>query len=288
MSTFRYVYCWLLRNQKFEYKLLKTCTNIFFLILKSMLLNGKGLPSANRMDKPAKDNILDCSEPPPMEKLNWLMHLQHIRGEIDFCKKIINLELARSDGKNEYAFFKQGSILKEEGHIQEALEIFQKCLKLNPDNAIILREMAKCLYDMRRFRLALNAYLEAESLLKNPDWKLCYFIAQCYLKLGNIEKAKEYAHKSVKMGKQEESYGLLMKILVSERDLKSAIAVSNAATECCPDSVNMLTESGLLYLKAGQSQYAFERLSQALALEPSHSKALLGIGCITMVNKYYL
>lgn len=29
---------------------------------------------------------------------------------------------------------------------------------------------------MRRFRLAINAYLEAEQLSKNADWQLCYFI----------------------------------------------------------------------------------------------------------------
>lgn len=51
------------------------------------------------------------------------------------------------------------------------------------------------------------------------------------MKLGNLEKAKEYAHKSVKVGKQEESYSLLMKILISEKDFRSAVAVANAAIE---------------------------------------------------------
>lgn len=46
----------------------------------------------------------------------------------------------------------------------------------------------------------------------------------------------------------------------------------------------MLTDSGILYMKLGQTQLAFERLSSALALEPVHYKALLGIGCITQVN----
>lgn len=48
----------------------------------------------------------------------------------------------------------------------------------------------------------------------------------------------------------------------------------------------MLTDSGILYMKLGQTQLAFERLSSALALEPTHYKALLGIGCITQV-KYF-
>lgn len=48
----------------------------------------------------------------------------------------------------------------------------------------------------------------------------------------------------------------------------------------------MLTESGLLFLKVGQTQHAFERLSSALALDSAYPKALLGIGYITQVSIY--
>ncbi|KAH1006478.1 hypothetical protein HUJ05_007210 [Dendroctonus ponderosae] len=246
--------------------------------LRKMLLNGKALSNSTKI---GKQLAKDVGEFPPMEKLNWLIHLQHVRGEIASCKELINGEMARSHGKNEYAFFKQGVILKSQGNILEALDTFQKCLKLNQKNANILKEVASCLYEMGRYRLSLNALLEAEKLSKNPDWNLDYLIAKTYVKLGNSQKAKEYAHKSVKVGKQEESYALLIRLLVGEKDFASAIAVGNAAAEFCPDSVQLLTESGLLYLKTGQTQHAFERLSQALALDPACSKALLGIGCIT-------
>ncbi|CAG9820960.1 unnamed protein product [Phaedon cochleariae] len=49
----------------------------------------------------------------------------------------------------------------------------------------------------------------------------------------------------------------------------------------------MLTESGILHLKEGQSQQAFERLSSALALEPAFPKALLGIGYITQKHREF-
>lgn len=85
------------------------------------------------------------SEPPPMEKLNWLIHLQHVRGETDLCKELIKLEITKTNGKNEYAHYKDGIILYEEGNIQEALESFQLCHKLNPENVINIKEIAKCL-----------------------------------------------------------------------------------------------------------------------------------------------
>lgn len=46
-------------------------------------------------------------EPNPPEKLNWLIHLQHVRGETATCKELIKEEIKRSEGKNEFAFFKQ-------------------------------------------------------------------------------------------------------------------------------------------------------------------------------------
>lgn len=50
----------------------------------------------------------------------------------------------------------------------------------------------------------------------------------------------------------------------------------------------MLTEAGLLNLKMGQTQQAFEKLSSALALDPVCAKALLGIGCITQVKSCHV
>ncbi|XP_066249530.1 Bardet-Biedl syndrome 4 protein-like [Euwallacea similis] len=253
-----------------------------------MLQNGKEyIQHSSHLGKTAIKDAAETLEPTAMEKLNWLIHLQHMRGEINSCKDLIKNEIARSQGRNEYVYFKQGILLKQEGNVQLALETFQKCLKLNQHNILILREVAKCLFEMGRFRLALNAFLEAEQLSKNPDWQLYYFTARTYIKLRNSEKSIEYAHKSAKTGKQEESYALLMKILISVRDFPAAIAVANAGVEACPDSVALLTESGLLYLKIGQPQYAFERLSQALALDQTCAKALLGIGYITHKHDEY-
>ncbi|XP_072387050.1 BBSome complex member BBS4 isoform X2 [Diabrotica undecimpunctata] len=215
-----------------------------------------------------------------LDKFNWLIHLQHVTGGIQACKSLIIKEIERSKGKNEFALYKQGEIYREEEKFQEALESFQTCLRLNPENPEYLKEVAKCLFEMKRYKLAMEAYLEAERLSSNADCQIYYYLGQCLLKLGDINKAQEYAQKAVQAGSHEFCFELLIKILMLQKEVKAAVAISNAAVESCPDSVNMLTESGLLFLKIGQNEYAFERLSSALALEPAHTKALLAIGCI--------
>lgn len=51
------------------------------------------------------------------------------------------------------------------------------------------------------------------------------------MRLGDVGKAKEYAKKAVQVGRHECSYSLLMRILIAEGDVRSAIAVCNAAVE---------------------------------------------------------
>lgn len=85
------------------------------------------------------------TEPVPVERLNWLIHMQHVRGEINSCKELIKAEVKSNAPKNEYAYFKQGTILRQEGKVQEALDSFQVCLKLNPENVDNIKEVAKCL-----------------------------------------------------------------------------------------------------------------------------------------------
>ncbi|XP_056640273.1 Bardet-Biedl syndrome 4 protein [Diorhabda sublineata] len=250
-----------------------------------MISNGHFTFSTKIEDKPAKKPFED--EFYSLDKFNWLIHLQHVTGGIQTCKFLISKEIERSKGRNEFALFKQGEIFCEEEKFQEALESFQACLRLNPNNADYLKEVAKCLFAMKRYKLAMEVYLEAERFLNHPDWHVYYYLGQCLLKLGDMHKAQEYAQKAVQVGKHELCYELLIKILMLQNEIKSAVAVSNAAVESCPDSVSMLTESGLLFLKIGQNEFSFERLSSALALEPTHTKALLAIGCIIQKHEDY-
>lgn len=53
---------------------------------------------------------MQWSNQAPLEKLNWLMHLQHVRRESAACKELIKKEIAKSNGRNEYAFFKKVKI----------------------------------------------------------------------------------------------------------------------------------------------------------------------------------
>lgn len=51
------------------------------------------------------------AEPNPLEKLNWFIHLQHVRGETRACKELIKSEIKGNGSTNEFAYYKQVNIL---------------------------------------------------------------------------------------------------------------------------------------------------------------------------------
>ncbi|XP_017775178.1 PREDICTED: Bardet-Biedl syndrome 4 protein homolog [Nicrophorus vespilloides] len=246
----------------------------------SLLANGN-IKSADR-----KEGRL-TEDPEPIGRLNWLIHLIHVRGDAVSCKDLIRNEIDASQGKNEFAHYKKAIILREEGKVQESLEAFQICHKLDMEDVDNLKEIGKCLFMLRRYRLALEAYSEAEKVASKSDWEIYHKIAECYMQLNDINMAKENANKAIKLSHQENVFSLFIQILCAEGNFNGAIDVCNKAVASCPDSVNVLTKSGLLYLKVGINQHAFERLSSALALDPLNPRALLGIGCITQNHAEY-
>ena len=57
------------------------------------------------------------------ERRNWLIHNHYIRKEFDICKTVIRSQLDETHGMCEYANYIQGLILRQEGKIQESLEM---------------------------------------------------------------------------------------------------------------------------------------------------------------------
>ena len=88
---------------------------------------------------------LSAPELPTLERRNWLIHNHYVRKEFETCKAIIRSQLEETHGMCEYANYVQGLILRQEGKIQESLEMFQICNILNPNSADHIKQMARSL-----------------------------------------------------------------------------------------------------------------------------------------------
>ena len=82
---------------------------------------------------------------PALDGLNWLLHLHYTRKDFKTCKELVKEQLNATNGMCEYALYVHGLIMRQEGRIQESLELFQSCSVLNPANTLNLKQVARSL-----------------------------------------------------------------------------------------------------------------------------------------------
>ncbi|XP_061198095.1 Bardet-Biedl syndrome 4 protein-like [Saccostrea echinata] len=222
-------------------------------------------------------------ELPIFERRNWLIHLHYVRKEFDICKSIIKEGLAESGGMCEYAVYTQALVLRQEGRIQESLELFQTCTLLNPQSADNLKQVARSLFLLARHKAAVELYNEAAKL-SDRDWEIAHNQGVCYMYLRDYKMAKDCLSQALSFKRHEISYVMLGKIHLMEGNIEAAIEIYKQAVEYSPENPDMLTTLGLLYMQVGQYQKAFENLGNAMTYDPSHVKAIMAAGSMMQTH----
>jgi len=226
-------------------------------------------------------------ELPALERRNWLIHLHYVRREYEVCKRIIKQQLAESHSMCEYANYVQGLILRQEGKIQESLEQFQVCNILNPNSSDNIKQMARSLFLLGRHKLAIEAYKQAENRAEGGDWEISHNLGVCHLYLKEFDEAKEMLRAALEQSKHEQSFVVLGKVHLMTSDVAGAVNVYKEAVCAFPESPELNTTLGLLYIQTANHQAAFEHLGTALAFEPKNSKAILAAGSMMQSHQDY-
>ncbi|KAK3748672.1 hypothetical protein RRG08_000904 [Elysia crispata] len=223
---------------------------------------------------PVKPRSRKAPEIPVFERRNWLIHLHYVRKEFETCKVLIREQLSEAGGMCEYAVYVQGLIMRQEGKIQESLDLFQTCALLNSQNPENLKQVARSLFLLARHKAAIEIYQQAAKICDN-DWEIFHNLGVCHMYLREFEKAKNYLKQALTIRRHEVSYVMLGKIYLLERDANAAIDIYRNAVEYSPENPDLLTTLGLLYMQVNQYQKAFENLGNAMTFDPSHTKAIM-------------
>ena len=75
----------------------------------------------------------------------------------------------------------------------------------------------------------------------------------------------------------------LARVLSLQSKYKAALDILFAALQLNPDSSELLTTIGLLYLRTGENMRAFEFLGNSLAHDPRNPKSILAAASIIQV-----
>ena len=70
----------------------------------------------------------------------------YTRHEYDSCLAAIEAQLSETNGMSEYPLYIKGLIRRQQGAIQESLELFQAATALDPHNMANLKQVGRSLY----------------------------------------------------------------------------------------------------------------------------------------------
>ncbi|XP_031784339.1 Bardet-Biedl syndrome 4 protein isoform X1 [Nasonia vitripennis] len=215
------------------------------------------------------------SEIPAVESKNWLLHRHYTRHEYRICKALIEKELKEHAERTEYPNYLKGLILRKEGRVQDSLDCFQKCYNVNPTNVNNAKQIAKSLFLLGDHKRAIEVFLEAEKMVDSPDWEIHYNLGECYMRANQLENAKNHLLTATELTKNESPYFALVKLYVMEDRIIDAVSVYTEALYAVPESEEIATELGLMYLGLGDTKRAFQQFGTALAQSANYAKATL-------------
>jgi tetratricopeptide (TPR) repeat protein len=116
-----------------------------------------------------------------------------------------------------------------------------------------------------------------ETMSSHLDYEINKELGECYLFMGELDKAEEYYRKAVTCnGIHSDPYLGLATIAVQRGDLDSAIGLYQKAHQIAA-SDKSLAGMALIELERGEHDAALEHFSAALAANPSNLVALFGL-----------
>ncbi len=210
-----------------------------------------------------------------------ILHLQKIVEEESVRKKEKGILLEASLLIGKYSM--------EMGRYEEAVAVFRDLSRDFQGNGLLHFFLGEALFFTRDFPGALEELEKAHRFsldaglfpinLGRLDYFRHYRLGQCYLEVGQIERAKELFLKSVSLhpdhGRSLESLGHLC---LKNGRFEEAVSYYEKAVEKGGGSDQVFTNLGLAYGKLGKEEEGEKALSKALEINPRRMEALTNLG----------
>ena len=217
------------------------------------------------------------------ERNNSLIHMCYVRKDYVECMRLVEEQLRACSGQSEYPLYIRGLILRKQGRIDESLLSFQAALCLNPTNVNNLKQVGRSLYLLGKNKMALEVFEEAERM-NSEDRDVWHSKGMCHLYMKQHDAAIECFETANQIQPHEATFvqlGRLHRLL--GRD-ERALEVYLDALDSNPESPELLTTVGLLYLKLKNNSKAFQFLGNSLTYDPKSAKSILAAGSIIQDN----
>lgn len=222
----------------------------------------------------------------------WLVHLLYLRGEHAACEAVIEEQLHAHRALCEHPLVVKGLLRRQQGAVLESLQLFQAASCLNPRSVATLKQVARSLFLLGRHRAAADVYAECARLLAEaaaaaPDapapaeeWAVWHHRGVCLAQLRQFREAEQALLRANEAARHDATFLALGRLLAQQELFRRAVDVYVEALEHSPESAELLSTLGLMYLRVGDGLRAFECLGNSLAHDPRSSRAILAAGSI--------
>ena len=161
----------------------------------------------------------------------------------------------------------QGLGFHQEGHLDKAIEVYQRLLTQAPEHADALHLMGEALYRKRHYAQALS-YVNS-AIAHTPHHFYLNTRANILLELGHLKEAEQDLRRAIKVEPNYlEAHINLSNVYRKQDDFKKAKRYSDLAIKINPDSAAAWNALGAVQMESGQLNLALASFDQALDLAP--------------------
>lgn len=174
-----------------------------------------------------------------------------------------------------------GSIAFKKEDYHKAEWHFRESLRINPRNINAINNLGGCLYKQQRYSESLLLFLKSYSL--NPRSGIAYNIANCYLKLGQFEKAVEYFEIAIeKEPTLVDAHKMLGIVLFQRGDYQAAVDHFSFFILHKPENSMILQKMGSAYEHLQEFEKARQFYQKARIVDPDDPVILKHLGTLSM------
>ena len=166
-----------------------------------------------------------------------------------------------------------GVINRDLGKLDEAIEVFNKALSINPNYADAYFNMGTALQKQSKLDQAIEAYNKA--LLHNPNYAEAYYnIGIALQKQGNLDKAIEPFKKAISLKPDfSKAYNNMGFTLQKQGKLDKAKVFLKKAISLKPDYVDAHNNMGNVLQESGETIEAIQAYKKSIFYRPDFAKA---------------
>ncbi|KAL4484990.1 hypothetical protein ABPG74_020167 [Tetrahymena malaccensis] len=220
------------------------------------------------------------------EKSNWLLYKYFVRKDFGQCMELIEQLNLQNNGTHEYANFLKSLILRNQGELNQSLELQKDLHTYNEQNYDILKQISRSMFLAQKFKASIEVANHAINI-NSSDWQLYYTQGQCFVNLSDYQQALKCFQKANQLSKHESTFLELGKLYTDLKEPEKAIEIYEEALQHSNDNSDILVILGVICLKQQNEQKAFKYLGQALSVNNKDLKAILAASSVMQDKQEY-